>query len=73
MQNYSELEENISMAKQSNFSIGVELIPAVPDYITAANETLYTEYAITINNFTSLTLYNYESNGFQPLKLHEGT
>ena len=72
MQTYSELEETLSLAKQSNFSIGVELIPAIPDYITAQNETLYTEYANTINNFTSLILYNYESNGFQTLKLLEG-
>ena len=72
MQTYSELEETLSLAKESNFSIGVELIPALPDFITAQNETLYTEFANTINNFTSLILYNYESNGFQPIKLLEG-
>ena len=35
MQTYSELEETLSLAKESNFSIGVELIPALPDFITA--------------------------------------
>ena len=69
MQTEEELNEKINLGKQTNFSIGIELIPSLDDDELLRNETAYDQYVQTINNFTSLSQFNYVSNGYGPIKL----
>ena len=36
------------------------------------NKTLYTEYVETINNYTEISVFNYESNGYEKTELIGG-
>ena len=73
VQTLKKLQEKVSLESQTNFSIGIELVPNLPNAATFSNETLYKEYADTINNFTAVELFNYESDGYSRIKLFKGS
>ena len=61
----NELKNDIKLDKYSNFSIGIELAPSQADLWLRFNETLYEHYVETINNYTEVRAYGYETNGYK--------
>ena len=67
-----ELTKDIEFKDFTNITVGIEMAPALTDIWRRRNETLYSEYAQTINNFTEIQLYNYISNGYSNLTFGDG-